>query len=220
MLPAGTAKITFTKPNWRFYFDYLTFKFDTGIKIVPEHIFKNEADWTKFAFFDLEKGWPLSTGPYVLNKITPNEVIWVRNDNWWAAKTGLKKLPGPKRIVKSFAGAEEVRVATAADNGFDIMEDITLSSFEALKAKNKNWQPFQPNGWAGTFAGADDSFRVPGVPCVFTPSNCRDSGRIGLGLGVFPGAATAQVGFDDGGIALDFDRFSFCNLSPIIQDGD
>ena len=50
----------------------------------------------------------------------------------------------PKRIVKSFAGAEEVRVATAADNGFDIMEDITLSSFEALKAKNKNWQPFQP----------------------------------------------------------------------------
>ena len=68
----------------------------------------------------------------------------MRNDNWWAAKTGLKKLPGPKKIINSFAGTEEVRVATAADNGFDIMQDITLSSFEALKAKNKNWQPFQP----------------------------------------------------------------------------
>ncbi len=139
-----TVEFTLNKANPRFPLERFSDMLCGYDWVLPKHVWEKAGDPLTFKNFDLKQGWPLTTGPYVLTKVTPNEAIWVRNDNWWAAKTGLKKLPGPKRIVKSFAGAEEVRVATAADNGFDIMEDITLSSFEALKAKNKNWQPFQP----------------------------------------------------------------------------
>ena len=60
--------------------------------------------------------------------MTPNETIWVRNDNWWAAKTGLTKLPEPKKIIYAYAGTEEVRAATGVDNGFDGLQDITVSA--------------------------------------------------------------------------------------------
>lgn len=138
-----TMDFVLTKPNPRFpleRFSDMLCGYDT---FVAKHVWEKAGDPLTFKNYDLKQGWPLSTGPYVLYKITTNEAVWVRNDNWWAFKTGLKPLPAPKRIIKSFAGAEEVRVATAADNGFDIMEDITLSSFEALKAKNNNWKPFQ-----------------------------------------------------------------------------
>ena len=61
--------------------------------VLPKHVWEKAGDPLTFKNFDLKQGWPLTTGPYVLTKVTPNEAIWVRNDNWWAAKTGLKKLP-------------------------------------------------------------------------------------------------------------------------------
>ena len=138
-----TMDIVLNKPNPRYVLERcsaMTCGYDW---IVPKHVWEKAGDPLTFKNFDLKQGWPLGTGPYVLTKVTPNEAIWVRNDNWWAAKTGFKPLPAPKRIIKSFAGTEEVRVATGADNGFDIMEDITLSSFQALTARNKNWKAWQ-----------------------------------------------------------------------------
>jgi len=148
---ALNMKFNLNKPNPRFALERFADNLCGYDYIVPKHIWEKVQDPLTFTNIDIKAGLPLSTGPYVLYKMTPNEAIWVRNDNWWAAKTGLKKLPQPKKIIYSFAGTEEVRVATGADNGFDGLQDITLSSYEALKAKNKNWNAFQkamPLVWA------------------------------------------------------------------------
>jgi len=110
--------------------------------IVPKHIWEGVEDPLTFKNFDLEAGLPLGTGPYILYRVTANDTIWVRNDDWWGAKVGLAALPAPKKIVLTYLGTEEVRVATAIDNGLDGLEDITLSSFEALLAGNANWRAF------------------------------------------------------------------------------
>ena len=68
----------------------------------------------------------MGTGPYKLAKVTENETIWVRNDNWWAAEIGLKKLPEPKRLIMSYNGTEEVRLATAIEDDYDGLHDITF----------------------------------------------------------------------------------------------
>ena len=77
--------------------------------IVAKHVWETVEDPLTFKNYDPEKGWPLTLGPYVLNKVTTNEAIWVRNDDWWAAKIGLKNLPAPKKVIYSYAGTEEVR---------------------------------------------------------------------------------------------------------------
>ncbi|NBT20051.1 MAG: hypothetical protein EBT00_14960 [Proteobacteria bacterium] len=65
-----TVVFTFNSPNPRFLFEYLAFKFDNGVKLLPKHIFEGK-DPLEFMWFDLEKGWPCGTGPY---KIT-NELF-------------------------------------------------------------------------------------------------------------------------------------------------
>ena len=110
---------------------------------VPKHIWENVEDPATFKNFDLEKGLPMGTGPYKLAKVTEHETIWVRNDNWWAAEIGLKKLPEPKRLIMSYNGTEEVRLATAIEDDYDGLHDITFGSFQALVAQNPNWIAFQ-----------------------------------------------------------------------------
>jgi peptide/nickel transport system substrate-binding protein len=139
-----TADIVLKKPNVRFALERWADNLCGIDWFVPKHIWSKVADPLTFKNIDLKAGLPLTTGPYVLYKLTTNEAIWVRNDNWWAAKIGLKKLPEPKRIIHAYVGTEEVRVATGIDNGFDCVQDITLSSFQTLVARNKNWQSFQP----------------------------------------------------------------------------
>ncbi len=138
-----TVEIVLNKPNPRFALERFSGHLCGYDEIVAKHVWEQQPDPLTFKNLDLDKGWPLTLGPYVLTKVTPNETIMVRNDNWWAAKIGFRPLPAPKRVIHSFVGAEEVRVATGADNGFDVMEDITLSSFEALIGRNDKWEAFQ-----------------------------------------------------------------------------
>jgi peptide/nickel transport system substrate-binding protein len=140
---ARTVVFRLKKPNVRFklerYSDNLC-----GVDVfVPKHIWASVDDPVTFRNFDLSRGLPMGTGPYILYKVTPNETIWVRHDNWWAARTGLKKLPEPKKIIISYAGTQEIRLAIGIDNGMDTMDDITLGSFEALKKRNPAWIAFQ-----------------------------------------------------------------------------
>lgn len=94
-----TVKITFTKPAPRFVFDYLYFKNDLGIFLVPEHIFKDQKDQYGFLFYDPSKQWPVVTGPYTMVDWTVQQRLLDRRDDWWAVQAGLAELPGPKRIL-------------------------------------------------------------------------------------------------------------------------
>ena len=45
---------------------------------------------------------PIGTGPYVLDKSgfdPTTRVVWMKNDNWWAAKDGVSPSPAPKYII-------------------------------------------------------------------------------------------------------------------------
>src|SRR5271154_4772456 len=58
----NTVVLKFKIPSPRFFF-FASYKYDIGIYIVPKHIFQGQ-DWTSFKAFDIDKGWPVTTGPW------------------------------------------------------------------------------------------------------------------------------------------------------------
>ncbi|WP_020579545.1 ABC transporter substrate-binding protein [Actinopolymorpha alba] len=95
----NAVKVTFTKPAPRFVFDYLYFKNDLGVFLVPEHIFADQKKPLEFLFYDPAKKWPVVTGPYQMVDWTNQQRLMDRREDWWAAKAGLAELPGPKRVI-------------------------------------------------------------------------------------------------------------------------
>ena len=91
-----------------------------------------------FKYYDPAKGWPVCTGAYKLTSVSETEFTYVRDDNWWGAKTGFKKLPEPKKLIWTWAGPEETRAALMADGKLDSLMDVTLGALQALQAKNPN----------------------------------------------------------------------------------
>jgi peptide/nickel transport system substrate-binding protein len=144
-----TVTFTLNKVNPRFQLDNFSVRIWGGPNIMPKHIWENQDPLT-FKFYDPAKGWPVGTGPYKLASISPTEFTYVRDDNWWGAKTGFKKLPEPQKLVWTWAGPEETRAALMADKQLDSLMDITLGTFKAIKARNPNvisWFKDPPYAW-------------------------------------------------------------------------
>ena len=167
-----TMKFDLKKPNVRFAMEnFASLISGDSIRIVPKHIWETVADPTTYNFYDPAKGLPLGTGPYILAKVTTNETIWVRNDNWWAVKTGFKPLPEPKQIIFSYVGTEEVRTQTAIDNGFDSMQDITLGAYQAIIGQNDKWSAFYPDK---PYAWLDPCARILSLNSAKQPWDDKD----------------------------------------------
>lgn len=130
-----TTVFTLNKPNPRFQLDYFSVKIWGSVFALPKHIWEGQDPLT-FKNYDPAKGWPVFTGPYKLASISETEFTYVRDDNWWGAKTGWKPLPIPKKLVWTWAGPEETRAALMADGKLDSLMDVTLGAFQAIKAKN------------------------------------------------------------------------------------
>jgi peptide/nickel transport system substrate-binding protein len=144
-----TVEFTLTNPNPRFLLDYFGSKIVANVYPVPKHIWEGKDPMT-FTNYDPAQGWPVFSGPYKLVSVTGTDFVYVRDDNWWAAKTGFKSLPAPKKLVWTTSANDEVKVALMADNGLDAMHDITFGAYEALKAKNPNvvvWFDGPPYSW-------------------------------------------------------------------------
>ncbi|GIV80608.1 MAG: peptide ABC transporter substrate-binding protein [Litorilinea sp.] len=144
-----TVQFNLTRPNPRFQLDYFSVKIWGSVNIMPKHIWEGQDPLT-FKFYDPEKGWPVGTGPYTLASVSQTEFVYVRNDNWWGAKTGWKPLPAPKKLVWTWAGPEETRAALMADRQLDSLMDITLGALQALQARNPNvitWFREMPKAW-------------------------------------------------------------------------
>ncbi|NCV00135.1 MAG: ABC transporter substrate-binding protein [Proteobacteria bacterium] len=99
-----TVTFAFTSPNPRFLFEYLAFKFDNGVKLLPKHIFEGQ-DPTEFLWFDVAKGWPCGTGPYKIVLWTETQKFMDRRDDWWGKDvdfggwSAAGTLPDVQRIV-------------------------------------------------------------------------------------------------------------------------
>ena len=107
---ANTVVVDFKIPSPRFFF-FMTYKYDIGVYIVPKHIFEGQ-DWTTFKHFDLDKGWPVTTGPWKVTIASPQQKVFDRRASWWAADAKLAPLPAVERnIWLPFAGEQQTAQA-------------------------------------------------------------------------------------------------------------
>ncbi len=125
-----TVKFTLKAPNPRFAVENFGVRIFGSFLIMPEHIWAGQ-DPATFAFEN-----PIGTGPYTFTSAATNRAIWDRNDNWWGAKTGWKDLPEPKRLIWLESGGEESRAQLMATNQMDAAQNVSVGTFEAIKAQN------------------------------------------------------------------------------------
>lgn len=139
--------VNFNKPAPRFIRDYLALGHENHHPILPKHIWEGE-DFASFTNYDLEKGWPVGTGPYKLVLSTTQQEIFDRRDDWWGAKIGFEDLPAPKRItlvpVSSDEAMGQLHIANEVDGG----RQLLIGTFEAARFQNealKSWNAEGPN---------------------------------------------------------------------------
>jgi peptide/nickel transport system substrate-binding protein len=144
-----TFRLTLTEPNPRFLYDNFTVRIWGAVRILPRHIWEGQ-DPTTFTNFDVDKGWPVFTGPYRLVNASASEFVYERRDDWWAAKTGFHELPGARKLVFTEAGQDERKAAMLEANEVDSEPSMSADTFLSLKEKNPNaiaWQEEAPHGW-------------------------------------------------------------------------
>ncbi len=124
-----TVRIDFTRPDPRHVFAVTTNYFAYGPMWVPEHVWSKVEDRAGFTFFDLEKGWPLTTSAWQVVGTSPTQIVCDRRDDWWGAKTGFRKLPAPERIITVPSISRDRIAQMAVSNAIDIstdMQDVSL----------------------------------------------------------------------------------------------
>jgi len=131
------VQIIFTSPRPRFMFEQLSFKFDTGIYIVPEHVYKDVEEIAAFEFYDPAKGWPLATGPYKIVEWTNTQKFHDRRDDWWAVKTGfVEKLPEVERILVIPRADDTLMTQRIVNNEVDAILDLRANTIGQTVAQN------------------------------------------------------------------------------------
>jgi ABC-type transport system substrate-binding protein len=132
-----TVIVNFKMPAPRFKYEVLTFKFDTGIPIVPEHVLSQEADVNAF-----QGGLDMAhSGPYNLVQWDANQKIYDLRDDWWAVKAGKIEQPQVKRIVMVNIGGQvgqnmDTVIQREVNNEFDAILDVRASVAKQILDSN------------------------------------------------------------------------------------
>jgi peptide/nickel transport system substrate-binding protein len=134
-----TVQLTFVGPRPRFAEDMLFYKFGTGIHIVPEHLFKDVEDIAAFGFYDPEKGWPVTTGPYQITSWNNSQKFMDLRDEWWGTKTGFKdKMPAVERILVLPRADDTLMVQRVVNNEIDSCLDLRATVIPQVVVQNPN----------------------------------------------------------------------------------
>jgi len=132
-----TVIVNFKLPAPRFKYEVLTFKFDTGIPILPEHVLSKEADVNA-----LQGGLDMPhSGPYNLVQWDANQKIYDLREDWWAVKAGRIAMPEAKRIVMVNIGGQvgqnmDVVIQRLVNNEFDAILDVRASVAKQILDSN------------------------------------------------------------------------------------
>ena len=130
-----TVKFTLTEPNYRFHFNYCTFRFDRHLYLVPKHIFEGIADWRENTMFDVEAGLPVVSGPYQLVRFEPQVKWFDLRYEWWAVDVGLvDRMPYPERLQNQPYN-EEVTTQQMINDEVDHALDMRPATIEAILAQ-------------------------------------------------------------------------------------
>ncbi len=130
-----TIKITLNKPNPRWAFFYLAENSEINVAILPKHIWENQ-DPTAFSNFDLDKGWPVGTGPFRLVAASAQRLVFDRRDDWWAAKTGLVPTPKVERLLRIPGGDQSAVTRLFAQGEIDFGGPLIKGDFDAAQRRN------------------------------------------------------------------------------------
>jgi len=133
---ANTVVVKFKQAAPRF-FDLLTYKYDIGVYIVPKHIFSANGEWANFKFFDLAKGWPVTTGPWKIVAASAEQKVFDLRDDWWAVKAGLTEMPKVQRMVYLPINDETAAVQALDKGDIDYAPFIIQNVKEAVKNNPK-----------------------------------------------------------------------------------
>lgn len=200
-----TVRFTFTGANPRFLQDFFAVRISTAIVIVPEHIWSTVEDPATFTYFDQEKGYPVFTGPYQVAAVSPNEMVYDRRDDWWAAQSGFHALPAPRRVIFTSGGPTDVVAARLLNNEVDAVHRVAADVYETLKAQNPNlgaWFTERPYAWLDP---CPRTYFINTLKAPWDNANLRhalslaiDREAIAAGeLGIEPGGAPAAFIFPD-----------------------
>jgi peptide/nickel transport system substrate-binding protein len=132
---ADTVVVNLNVPAPRFFY-FLTYKYDIGVYIIPKHIYEGQ-DWTTFTAFDLEKGWPVTTGPFTVVASSPEQKVFDRRDTWWAADQGLAPMPEMERVVRLPAPPEQQAIQAFINNEVDSGFTMAPTSFPTIFGQNE-----------------------------------------------------------------------------------
>ncbi len=194
---ARTLRLRLVEPNRRFLTDLLCAHPDGGVPIVPARVWEG-VDPVTFRNLDLERGWPVVTGPYRLVRSDSGARLWDRRDDWWAAAAGLAALPAPRRLV-FWAALEPTRLAQSiAVDAADVTAPIPSATIEALL--NEHPAASTPTGRTPPYGVADPWPIVLGFNCSTPPFDDRLVRRA-VGLSIDRAALIAAVERGDGSSA-------------------
>ncbi|MGH2459725.1 MAG: ABC transporter substrate-binding protein, partial [Chloroflexota bacterium] len=125
-----TLEVDFLVPAPRF-FEFVSYKYDIGVYIMPKHIFQNQ-DMSTFPHFDIAKGWPVTTGPWQVVSSTPEQKVLDRRSSWWGEKAGIAPMPKMERILYLPEGNEQTLAQGIIANNYDITTGIQPTTFPTV----------------------------------------------------------------------------------------
>ncbi len=131
----NTVVLNFKVPSPRFFF-FATYKYDIGIYIVPKHIFEGQ-DWSSFKHFDLEKGWPVTTGPWKVVAASLQQKVMDRRPDWWAAQAGLAPMPKIERTIWLPVAGEQQTAQAVITSQIDTAYDMQPATFPTMLRQNQ-----------------------------------------------------------------------------------
>jgi peptide/nickel transport system substrate-binding protein len=166
-----TFRIILNKPNPRWVFSFLAENSEINLALLPKHIWENENPDT-FTNFDLEKGWPVGTGPYRLVRTSELQLVFDRRDNWWAAESGFATLPQVERIIRIPGGDAAGITRLFAQNEVDFGGALQKGDFEAARGRNPNLVSWNAEG--PVWGTADACTYILGMNNMVPPFNDRN----------------------------------------------
>ncbi len=118
-----TVVLTLNFPFPRYHDRFFVWKWDSGaFPIMPKHIFEGQ-DWATFTHYDIEKGWPVTTGPLKVVYSSPQQKMFDRRDDWWAVESGLTDELNMERVMFVVGGTDQTRlIELVTSNQIDITE--------------------------------------------------------------------------------------------------
>jgi peptide/nickel transport system substrate-binding protein len=150
----NTITVKLNQTDWRFFFKSLTFRFDLGddTAIQPAHIYSTMKDeeLAQQKFFDVAKGWPVSTGPYGVVESTDQLCVFDLRPTWWAVESGfVKSYPDVWKIqVTPFTNdtiAAQQLINDEIDQSLDLRPLVVMSLVQSDHLQS--WTSKPPYGY-------------------------------------------------------------------------